>query len=154
MPDRSARSFVGFNAYLILIPPPDGALGLAVRISVFRHNSTLFAILTTSFQYPMFNAFLGTYLSSRQAELGNLSVDSVYSAYAYQSACGVVGSLLAALLVQWKRGGRKFAMALFTVLNGIVLFALTAARTSIQVNALTCLSSLVCSSMPLHVRHY
>lgn len=114
----------------------------ANRRLAYSTSLILFIYGALGLAYPMFNAFLGTYLSSRQAELGNLSVDSVYSAYAYQSACGVVGSLLAALLVQWKRGGRKFAMALFTVLNGIVLFALTAARTSIQVNALTCLSSL------------
>lgn len=60
---------------------------------------------------PLFNGFLGLYLAARKAETGDTSIDGTYSAYTYQAACGVIGSFLAAALVQWSRGGRKFAMA-------------------------------------------
>ncbi|CAK5284790.1 unnamed protein product [Mycena citricolor] len=91
--------------------------------------------------YPLFNAFLGGYLSSREKSTGNTGIDATYSAYTYQAACGVAGSFLAALMVQWSRAGRKFSMAFFTIMSGVFLFALTAARTSVQVNALVSIAS-------------
>ncbi|KAJ7312934.1 MFS general substrate transporter [Mycena albidolilacea] len=91
--------------------------------------------------YPLFNAFLGSYLSSREADTGNTGIDATYSAYTYQAVCGVGGSLLAAVMVQWSRTGRKFSMALFTIMSGVFLFALTQAKTSIQVNALVSIAS-------------
>ncbi|KAL8278210.1 hypothetical protein RQP46_009383 [Phenoliferia psychrophenolica] len=92
--------------------------------------------------YPLFNAFLGSYLTARNAQNGDTSIDATYSAYTYQASCGVIGSFLAAGLVQWSRGGRKFAMAFFTVISGLFLFGLTAVKTSRGVNALTCLAAL------------
>lgn len=99
------------------------------------------------------------FLSAKNAELGDTSIDATYcepctdlggpsalaarpstalqlfgapclrsaaanialptAAYTYQAACGVLGSILAAGLVQWGRGGRKFAMAFFTVGAGV-----------------------------------
>ncbi|KAJ7220711.1 MFS general substrate transporter [Mycena pura] len=91
--------------------------------------------------YPLFNAFLGAYLSTREKETGNTGIDATYSAYTYQAACGVGGSILAAVMVQWSRTGRKFSMAFFTIMSGVFLFALTAARTSVQVNALVSIAS-------------
>ncbi|KAF7313912.1 MFS domain-containing protein [Mycena chlorophos] len=91
--------------------------------------------------YPLFNAFLGGYLSARETSVGNTGIDATYSAYTYQAACGVAGSILAAVLVQWSRTGRKFSMAFFTIMSGVFLFALTAAKTSVQVNALISIAS-------------
>ncbi|KAJ7097589.1 MFS general substrate transporter [Mycena epipterygia] len=91
--------------------------------------------------YPLFNAFLGSYLSSRETDTGATGIDATYSAYTYQAACGVGGSMLAAVMVQWSRTGRKYSMAFFTVMSGVFLFALTAARTSVQVNALVSIAS-------------
>ncbi|KAJ7162084.1 major facilitator superfamily domain-containing protein [Mycena filopes] len=91
--------------------------------------------------YPLFNAFLGSYLSSRLTSTGATGIDATYSAYTYQAACGVGGSIMAALMVQWSRGGRKFSMALFTCMSGVFLFALTAAKTPTQVNALVSIAS-------------
>ena len=62
-------------------------------------------------------------------------------ALAYQAACGVPGSILAALLVNWSRGGRKFAMAFFTIMAGIFLFAVTKAQTTAQTNALVSIAA-------------
>ncbi|KAJ7665794.1 synaptic vesicle transporter SV2 [Mycena rosella] len=91
--------------------------------------------------YPLFNAFLGGYLSSRETDTGATGIDATYSAYTYQAACGVGGSMLAAVMVQWNRTGRKYSMAFFTIMSGVFLFALTAARTSVQVNALVSIAS-------------
>ncbi|KAJ6618206.1 major facilitator superfamily domain-containing protein [Mycena sp. CBHHK59/15] len=91
--------------------------------------------------YPLFNAFLGSYLATRETSTGATGIDATYSAYTYQAACGVGGSILAAIMVQWSRGGRKFSMAFFTVMSGVFLFALTAAKTSVQVNALVSIAS-------------
>ncbi|KAJ7843090.1 hypothetical protein B0H14DRAFT_2585926 [Mycena olivaceomarginata] len=52
------------------------------------------------------------------------------SAYTYQAVCGVGGSLLAAVMVQ-----------LFTIMSGVFLFALTQAKTSMQVNGLVSIAS-------------
>ncbi|KAF8201364.1 major facilitator superfamily domain-containing protein [Mycena galopus ATCC 62051] len=91
--------------------------------------------------YPLFNAFLGGYLAAREADTGNTSIDATYSAYTYQAVCGVGGSILAAVMVQWSRTGRKFSMAFFTIMSGVFLFALTQAKTSVQVNALVSIAS-------------
>jgi len=85
--------------------------------------------------------FLGSYLAARETDTGNTGIDATYSAYTYQAVCGVGGSILAAVMVQWSRTGRKFSMAFFTIMSGIFLFALTQAKTSVQVNALVSIAS-------------
>ncbi|KAK4051428.1 hypothetical protein OIV83_002912 [Microbotryomycetes sp. JL201] len=92
--------------------------------------------------YPLFNGFLTGYLQAKNASFGDTSIDATYGGYTYQAACGVIGSILACGLVQWRRGGRKFAMAFFTVGAGCFLFGLTAARNSRTINALTCMAAL------------
>ncbi|KAJ7100792.1 MFS general substrate transporter [Mycena belliarum] len=101
----------------------------------------IFIYAAVGLAYPLFNAFLGAYLSSRESDTGATGIDATYSAYTYQAACGVGGSLLAAVMVQWSRTGRKFSLAFFTVMSGVFLFALTAATTSVQVNALVSIAS-------------
>lgn len=54
----------------------------------------------------------------------------------------ITGSVLAAYMVQWSRGGRKFAMAFSTITSGIFLLGLTAARNGTQINVLTCFAAL------------
>ncbi|KAJ6598207.1 MFS general substrate transporter [Mycena vulgaris] len=90
--------------------------------------------------YPLFNAFLGSYLSARETETGATGIDATYCKSS-DAACGVGGSLLAAVMVQWSRTGRKYSMAFFTIMSGVFLFALTVARTSVQVNALISIAS-------------
>ena len=55
----------------------------------------------------------------------------------------VPGSILAAVLVLGRFGGRKTAMSFFTVSSGIFLFGLTAARTPAQINGLTCAAAFM-----------
>jgi hypothetical protein len=100
-----------------------------------------FCYASLGLAYPLYNGFLGTYLATKNQELGNMNLDDTYASYTYQAACGIPGSILAAILVDWSRTGRKLAMAIFTLLAGIFLFALTQAKTQVQVNALTSIAA-------------
>ncbi|TXT09236.1 hypothetical protein VHUM_02710 [Vanrija humicola] len=91
--------------------------------------------------YPLYNGFLGTYLAQKYQDIGNMNLSDTYASYTYQAACGIPGSILAAFMVDWSRSGRKLAMASFTLLAGIFLFALTQAKTQVQVNALTSIAA-------------
>ena len=42
------------------------------------------------------SALQGGFLTSKNAEMGDTSIDATYSAYTYQAACGVIGSVAAA----------------------------------------------------------
>ncbi|KAM0789193.1 hypothetical protein ACM66B_000038 [Microbotryomycetes sp. NB124-2] len=100
---------------------------------------------TLGISYPLYNGFLTGYLQAKSASFGDTSVDATYGAYTYQAACGVIGSILAASMVQWRLGGlggRKVAMSFFTCGAGAFLFGLTAARNSREINALTCMAAL------------
>ncbi|KAJ7767982.1 MFS general substrate transporter [Mycena maculata] len=107
----------------------------------YSSSLIIFIYAALGLAYPLFNAFLGSYLSTRETETGSTGIDATYSAYTYQAACGVGGSALAAVMVQWNRTGRKYSLAFFTIMSGVFLFALTAARTSVQVNALVSIAS-------------
>jgi O-antigen ligase len=98
---------------------------------------------TLGLAYPLFYAFLGTYLEAKLGEVGSgdNSINATYGAYVYQAACGIPGSFLAAAMVEIPRGGRKFAMAFFTLCAGLFLFGLTQSRNAVQVNALTCMAA-------------
>jgi MFS family permease len=100
-----------------------------------------FCYASLGLAYPLYNGFLGTYLAQKNSEIGNMDLNDTYASYTYQAACGIPGSILAAVLVDWSRTGRKFAMAIFTLCAGIFLFALTQAKTQVQVNALISIAS-------------
>lgn len=101
----------------------------------------IFCYAAIGLAYPLYNAFLGTYLADKNASVGLDSLDDTYAAFTYQAACGIPGSIAAAALVEWGKGGRKFAMSFFTVGAGVVLFGLTQAKTPAQINALTCVAA-------------
>ncbi|KPV73157.1 uncharacterized protein RHOBADRAFT_46262 [Rhodotorula graminis WP1] len=114
----------------------------ATRRLAWSSSLLIFIYGALGLAYPMYNAFLSGFLAAKGAESGDTSIDYVYGGYTYQAACGVIGSIAAAALVQWGPGGRKFAMAFFTVGAGAFLFGLTAARSQASINALTCMAAL------------
>jgi hypothetical protein len=112
--------------------------------------STSLVILTYALiglAYPLFNGFLGSYLASKTAAVGEDSINAAYSAYTYQAACGVPGSILAAVAIEWGRGGRKFALSFFTIASGVFLFGLTQSKTAVHVNVLTCFAAFFQNAM-------
>ncbi|BGP53707.1 hypothetical protein JCM8202v2_001277 [Rhodotorula sphaerocarpa] len=114
----------------------------ATRRLAFSSGLIIFIYAALGLAYPLFNGFLSGYLQSKGAERGDTSVGATYGSYTYQAACGIIGSFLATALVEWGRGGRKFAGAFFTVGAGAFLFGLTSVRSARAVNALTCMASL------------
>ncbi|KAL2670350.1 hypothetical protein Neosp_014817 [[Neocosmospora] mangrovei] len=91
-----------------------------------QHTLVLWVIwLTIGIAFPLYFNFLPTYLS--QLFVGDNSLNSIYRDYCIQSAVGLVGPLAAAWVIQ-SRLGRRYAMALGSVITGAFLFAYTAAR--------------------------
>ncbi|GAA5883780.1 hypothetical protein JCM3774_005672 [Rhodotorula dairenensis] len=133
--EMAKRSLSHFNLKHIkgLFATPRLAFSSGLIISIFG---------ALGLAYPLFNGFLSGFLQAKGAERGDTSVNATYSTYTYQAACGIAGSILATFLVEWGRGGRKFAGAFFTVGAGAFLFGLTSVRTAVAVNALTCMAAL------------
>ncbi len=113
----------------------------STRRLAYSTSLVIFCYAALGLAYPLFNGFLGTYLAEKNASFGNTNLNSTYAGYTYQAACGVPGSMLAAVTVEWGRGGRKFAMAFFTISAGVFLFGLTRARNGTTINVLTCFAS-------------
>ncbi|QRV89820.1 major facilitator superfamily transporter [Ceratobasidium sp. AG-Ba] len=104
--------------------------------------------------YPLYNAFLPIYLSQRSVSQGSDSIDETYRTYSIVSVLGIPGSIIACLMVDWTRGGgkwafggRKFAMASATCLTGIFLFLFTQAKNSAGVLGFNCASALTQNAM-------
>ncbi|TKA56132.1 hypothetical protein B0A53_01422 [Rhodotorula sp. CCFEE 5036] len=129
------RSFSHFDTVHIrgLFATPRLAFSSGLIISIFG---------AIGLAYPLFNGFLSGFLQAKGAERGDTSVDATYSTYTYQAACGIAGSILATFLVEWGKGGRKFAGAFFMVGAGAFLFGLTSVRSAAAVNGLTCMAAL------------
>ncbi|KAL5485054.1 hypothetical protein ACEPAI_7696 [Sanghuangporus weigelae] len=97
--------------------------------------------------YPLFNGFLPLYLADRLSSSGSLN--QTYRDYTITSVCGIPGSAIACILVDWTRtsgkiaiGGRKTALAVSTALTGVFLFLFTTARDEASNLGYSCASSL------------
>ncbi|KZV77351.1 MFS general substrate transporter [Peniophora sp. CONT] len=103
--------------------------------------------------YPLFNGFITLYLKARTS--GSGSINETYRNYSIISVLGVPGSIIACIIVDRTRrsqsgfvlGGRKFAMAISTVLTGIFLFLFTTATNQAGVLGYNCASSLTTNAM-------
>ncbi|MCO5587701.1 hypothetical protein L7F22_041652 [Adiantum nelumboides] len=82
--------------------------------------------------YPLYNAFIAIYVEQASANLSSQpqSQSEQYRQLVYFSLCSIPGCLLATVLVELPRIGRRGAMAFFTLLTGIFLFGFTTARTT------------------------
>lgn len=97
--------------------------------------------------YPLYNAFLPTYLATRNGVSGSSDVNKTYRDYAIISACGVPGSIIAAWMVELPRSGRRGALAIGTLLTGAFVFALTGAPNDAGFLGLNCAAALVQNQM-------
>ncbi|CAK7913230.1 hypothetical protein CAAN1_20S02080 [[Candida] anglica] len=79
--------------------------------------------------FPLYNAFLPTFLELRGYEGETPSVQRTYRNSLIVSVLGIPGSLIAGVLVE-SRIGRKGVLFISLVLTGVFLFASTTARTS------------------------
>lgn len=94
-----------------------------------QHSIVTFVIwLTIGVAYPLYFAFITSYLETKSSYSYNSSLNFTYKVYCIVSAVGVIGPIAAGFAVE-TRLGRRWMMALSSVLTGVFLFAYTAVGT-------------------------
>ncbi|KAJ4331537.1 hypothetical protein N0V87_009081 [Didymella glomerata] len=94
-----------------------------------RHSSVTFLIwLTIGIAYPLYFAFITSYLQTKSTYSANSSLSHTYMIYCIVSAVGVLGPVAAGFCVE-TRLGRRWMMALSAILTGVFLFLYTLAKT-------------------------
>ncbi|PSR82631.1 sugar transporter [Coniella lustricola] len=94
-----------------------------------QHSFMTFLIWTTiGVAYPLYFAFITSYLETKSTYSATDSLNYTYKTYCIVSAVGVIGPLAAGFSVE-TRLGRRWMMALSSVLTGVFLFAYTAVDT-------------------------
>jgi hypothetical protein len=128
-----------------------GVRTYSLNITTFGQSHTHLIVRTTGLiglAFPLFNGFLPLYLKQRVS--GTAGFSATYRNYTIISILGIPGSLIACVAVDWTRntqsrwsfGGRKFTMAISTLLTGIFLFLFTTSKTNAAVLGYSCASSL------------
>ena len=99
---------------------------------------------TIGMGYPLFNAFLPQYLQNAGKDQPLTPTSVVYRNYAITSIIGVPGSIIAAYTVDIKYIGRKYTIAVSTLLTGIVsyLFAAVCTRSLRFTRSATCFGGM------------
>ncbi|KIJ62923.1 hypothetical protein HYDPIDRAFT_30064 [Hydnomerulius pinastri MD-312] len=119
-------------------------------------NTTLIIIIwgLIGIAYPLYNAYLPLYLEARGSASGSSSLDETYRNYAIVSVLGIPGSFMACAVVdftrgtgKWTIGGRKFSLAVFTMLSGLFMFLFTTSKTLSAVLGYSCASGLTQNAM-------
>lgn len=105
---------------------------------------TLWAFIGLAF--PLYNAFLPSYLEQRGLATAALSVSMTYRNTLIVALMGIPGALLAGVLVEL-RIGRKGTLFASLVLTGVVLFGSTTAKTSNSFLAWNCFFNLFSNIM-------
>lgn len=94
-----------------------------------RHSAVIFLIwLTIGVAYPLYFAFITSYLQTKTTYSVTNSLNHTYMVYCIVSVVGVVGPLAAGFSVE-TRLGRRWMMAISAVLTGVFLFAYTSVGT-------------------------
>lgn len=94
-----------------------------------QHTSVSFLIwLTIGIAYPLYFAFITSYLETKASYYTNDSLNYTYKVYCIVSVVGVLGPIAAGFSVE-TRLGRRWMMALSSILTGVFLFAYTAIGT-------------------------
>lgn len=94
-----------------------------------QHSIVTFVIwLTIGVAYPLYFAFITSYLETKSSYSYNSSLNFTYMVYCIVSSVGVIGPIAAGFAVE-TRLGRRWMMALSSVLTGVFLFAYTAVGT-------------------------
>ena len=97
--------------------------------------------------YPLYNSFIAIYLGHAGVSDGASSLSDQYRQLVEIAACGIPGSIFAAMMVEVPYAGRRWSMAFFTMLTGVFLFLFTTAKTSNAVLGWNCAASLTQNAM-------
>lgn len=94
-----------------------------------RHSSVIFLIwLTIGVAYPLYFAFITSYLETKSTYSVKSSLNHTYMVYCIVSIVGVVGPIAAGFSVE-TRLGRRWMMAISAILTDVFLFAYTSVGT-------------------------
>lgn len=94
-----------------------------------QHTSVTFLLwLTIGIAYPLYFAFITSYLETKKTYSYDSSLSGTYRIYCIVSAVTIVGPIAAGYAVE-TRFGRRWMMAASAVLTGAFLFAYTGAAT-------------------------
>jgi TfoX/Sxy family transcriptional regulator of competence genes len=96
---------------------------------MIQHSTIIFLVwLTVGVAYPLYFAFITSYLETKSSYSVNTSLNHTYMVYCIVSAVGVVGPLAAGFCVE-TRLGRRWMMGISAILTGVFLFAYTGVST-------------------------
>lgn len=94
--------------------------------------------------YPLYSSFLPLYLAARFKSISyDYSTSNTYKSYCYIAACTVPGPLVAGWAVETRWLGRRYSMALGTLVSGVFLFVSTTAGTDGAVVGWNCAVTVV-----------
>lgn len=115
-------------------------------LRIFKHFSSLFATRKLAWSYtviivnwlvigmvsPLFHVFLPYYLASQGRKVNSTSADDTWRDYAITQAAGLLGPIVAAVLVETNLLGRRGTMAVGAAVTMAFSFAYTQIRTEVQ----------------------
>ncbi|KAH8664604.1 major facilitator superfamily domain-containing protein [Xylariales sp. PMI_506] len=108
-----------------------------------QHTSVTFLIwLTIGIAYPLYFAFITSYLEASKNYYADDSLSYTYKVYCIVSAVGVIGPVAAGFAVE-TRLGRRWMMALSAALTGVFLFAYTAVNSEASDIGFQCASGIL-----------
>jgi hypothetical protein len=97
--------------------------------------------------YPLYTYFLPLYLTAKFKSISyDYSISNTYKQYCYIAACTVLGPIAAGFSIQTKLG-RRYCMALGTILSGVLLYLSTIAATNGAVVGFNCAATAVINFM-------
>ncbi|KAK7224320.1 hypothetical protein V2G26_012323 [Clonostachys chloroleuca] len=118
--DIMKESFKDFNA--------SNYKALFAGKKMAQHSIVTFLIwLTIGVAYPLFFAFITSYIEANSHYTSDTSFNRTYIIYIIVSVVGVVGPVSAGFAVE-TRFGRRYMMALSAALTGVFLFAYTTVK--------------------------
>lgn len=107
-------------------PSTHNPLTISRRLLIYCKACLIwFCWATIGMGYPLFNSFLPQYLQNAGKGVPPTPTHIVYRNYAITSVIGVPGSFIAYYTVDMKYIGRKYTIAVATLITGILLFLFT-----------------------------
>jgi hypothetical protein len=97
--------------------------------------------------YPLYTYFLPLYLTAKFKSISyDYSTSNTYKQYCYIATCTVPGPIAAGFAIQTKLG-RRYCMALGTIVSGVLLYLSTIAATNGAVVGFNCAATAVINFM-------